>query len=88
MKVKLCLIKSCKMQDIRLFQKHSFWPINEDLIASFEILNYYKYLFDAQGFYRKSPKSELTIEIENNYKCGANTRKRGIRFTKFLNFHC
>ena len=61
--------------DISLFQKHSFWPINEDLIASFEILNYYKCLFDAQGFYRKSPKSELTLEIENNYKCGANTRR-------------
>ena len=31
--------------------------------------------FDAQGFYRKSPKSELSLEIKNNYKCGANTRR-------------
>ena len=53
--------------DISTFQKHSFGPINEDLITSFEMLNYYKYLFDAQGFYRKSPKSELALGIENNY---------------------
>ena len=61
--------------------------IDTKTLASFEILNYYKYLFDAQGFYRKSPKSELTLEIENNY-VWCKHAERGFRFTKFLNFHC
>lgn len=36
------------------------------ILASYEILNYCKYLFDEEGFYRKSPKSDLALEIENN----------------------
>jgi len=51
-------------------------------LASFDILNYCKFLFEAEGFYRKSPKSELALEIENNYKCGTNTR-REVSSTKF-----
>lgn len=35
-------------------------------LAYYEILNYWKYIFDAEGFNRKSPKSELALEIENN----------------------
>ena len=55
---------------------------NTKILASYEILEYCKYLFDAEGFYRKSPKSELALEIENNYKCGSNTRQ------DVLNLHC
>ena len=46
-----------------------------ETLESFEILNYCKYLFNAEGFYRKSPKSELALEIENNYKCSVNSRR-------------
>lgn len=42
------------------------------ILASYEILDYCKYLFDAEGFYRKSPKSELVI---NNFNSGTNTRE-------------
>ena len=48
---------------------------NTKILASFEILNLCNYLFDAEGFYRKSPKSVLALEIESNYKCGSNTRR-------------
>jgi hypothetical protein len=47
--------------------------LDTKILASYEILNYCKYLFDTDGFYRKSPKSEFALEIENNYKCGTNT---------------
>ena len=73
------------------------------IVASFEILNYCNYLFDAQGFYRKSPKSELALEIKNNYKSGANTQREVfnlqnseifivdgmalVRRIQFINFH-
>lgn len=65
--------------DVSLIQK-TFLLANQrgfdaKILASFEILNYCKYLFDAEGFYRKSPKSQLALEIENNHKCGTNTRQ-------------
>jgi hypothetical protein len=51
--------------------------LDTKILASYEILNYCKYLFDTDGFYRKSPKSEFALEIENNYKCGTNTGQLG-----------
>lgn len=65
--------------DINLFQK-TFMLANQrefyiKTLASYEILNYCKYLFDAEGFYRKSPKSELALEIEKNHTCGTNRRQ-------------
>ena len=67
------------MQQICLSQKTFMLDnqrgFNTKILASYEILEYCKYLFDAEGFYRKSPKSELALEIENNYKCGSNTRQ-------------
>ena len=65
-------------RDISLFQKTFMLAdqrgFDTKILASHEILDYCKYLFDAEGFYRKSPKSELALEIESNYKCSANTR--------------
>ena len=45
------------------------------ILASYEILDYCKYLFDKDGFYRKSPKSELALEIQNNHNCGTNSQQ-------------
>lgn len=38
-------------------------------LASHEILDYPKYIFDKHGFYRKSQKSSLALEIEKNSNC-------------------
>ncbi|GFQ91806.1 hypothetical protein TNCT_140931 [Trichonephila clavata] len=63
--------------DISLIQKKNLLAnergFDGKILASFEILNYCNYLFDAERFYRKSPKSQLTLEIENNYKASAQT---------------
>ncbi|KAK9876110.1 hypothetical protein WA026_011226, partial [Henosepilachna vigintioctopunctata] len=37
--------------------------LNTRILASYELLNYCKYLFDSDGFYRKSPKSQLLVEV-------------------------
>jgi hypothetical protein len=50
-------------------------------------LNYWKYLFDAEGFYRKSSKSELALEIENNSKCGTKTRREVFNLQTSKIFH-
>lgn len=65
-----------KLQDVTdttLFQK-TFMLANQRgfdtrILASYEILDYCKYLFDVEGFYRKSLKSQLVLKIENNHKC-------------------
>lgn len=53
------------------------------ILASYEILDYCKYLFHNDGFYRKSPKSQLAVEIQNNYNCGTNSQQDIINLNTF-----
>ncbi|KAK9880751.1 hypothetical protein WA026_013074, partial [Henosepilachna vigintioctopunctata] len=73
--------------DITIFQK-SFMTasergLNTRILASYELLNYCKYLFDSDGFYRKSPKSQLLVEVEKNYNCGTSSQKDVINLNAF-----
>ncbi|KAG5898377.1 hypothetical protein JTB14_015808 [Gonioctena quinquepunctata] len=53
------------------------------ILASYEVFYYCKYLFDNDGFYRKSPKSQLVVEIQKNYICGTSTQQDIINLNTF-----
>lgn len=38
--------------------------LNTKILSSYELLNNYKYLFDSDEFYRKSPKLQHLVEIK------------------------
>lgn len=71
--------KLTDVTDVTLVQK-TFMLANQrefdiKLLASHELLDYCKYLFNAEGFYRKSLKSELALEIKSRHNCATNTRQ-------------
>lgn len=46
----------------------STW-IRQKILASYEVLDYFKYFYGKDVFYRKSLKLELTFKIQNNLNC-------------------